>query len=115
MFNLQQFIANHVTHRSASMFVADIECNRATLQAEIEDKSVCVIGGAGSIGSSFIKAMLRFKPKRWWWWTLTRMDLLNWCAMCAALKGSTVPTSSAAIHSTLPTPSLSVFPRRKGL
>ena len=64
MFNLQQFIANHVTHRSASMFVADIECNRATLQAEIEDKSVCVIGGAGSIGSSFIKAMLRFKPKK---------------------------------------------------
>lgn len=64
MFNLQQFIANHVTHRSASMFVADIKCNRATLQAEIEDKSVCVIGGAGSIGSSFIKAMLRFKPKK---------------------------------------------------
>ena len=30
---------------------------------EIKDKKVCVIGGAGTIGSSFIKAMLRFKPK----------------------------------------------------
>lgn len=64
MFNLQQFIAHHVTHRAASMFEADIECNRATLQTEIEDKRVCVIGGAGSIGSSFIKAVLCFKPKK---------------------------------------------------
>lgn len=64
MFNLQQFIAHHVTHRAASMFEADIECNRTTLQTEIEDKRVCVIGGAGSIGSSFIKAVLCFKPKK---------------------------------------------------
>ena len=60
MFNLQQFIADHVICRPTSMFAADIEANKETLQAEIRNKSVCVIGGAGSIGSSFIKAVLPF-------------------------------------------------------
>lgn len=64
MFNLQQFIANHVICRPTSMFAADIEANKETLQAEIGNKSVCVIGGAGSIGSSFIKAVLPFKPSK---------------------------------------------------
>ena len=64
MFNLQQFIADHVICRPTSMFAADIEANKETLQAEIGNKSVCVIGGAGSIGSSFIKAVLPFKPSK---------------------------------------------------
>lgn len=62
MFNLDKFIADSVTHRPSSMFEADIQANAARLTQEIEGKSVCVIGGAGSIGSSFIKAVLRFKP-----------------------------------------------------
>ena len=63
MFNLDKFIADCVTFRSRSMFLEDIEANRKTLTQEIKDKKVCVIGGAGSIGSSFIKAVLRFEPK----------------------------------------------------
>ena len=63
MFNLDKFISEHVTFRPVSMFAADIEANAAKLTSEIEGKTVCVIGGAGSIGSSFIKAVLRFKPK----------------------------------------------------
>lgn len=62
MFNLQKFIADSVTYRPVSMFATDIEANKETLIAEIKDKKVCVIGGAGSIGSSFIKAVLRFEP-----------------------------------------------------
>ncbi len=46
------------------MFVSDIEANGDTLAREIGGNSVCVIGGAGSIGSSFIKAVLRFCPKK---------------------------------------------------
>ena len=46
------------------MFADDIEENKEKLKSEIEGKSVCVIGGAGSIGSSFIKAMLPFKPSK---------------------------------------------------
>jgi FlaA1/EpsC-like NDP-sugar epimerase len=63
MFNLDKFIADYVTKRPVSMFAADIEANKETLTKEIKDKKVCVIGGAGSIGSSFIKAILRFEPK----------------------------------------------------
>ena len=63
MFNLDKFISESVTFRPVSMFAADIEANRDTLTREIKDKTVCVIGGAGSIGSSFIKAVLRFEPK----------------------------------------------------
>ena len=63
MFNLDKFISDSVTKRPVSMFAADIEANKETLTKEIKDKKVCVIGGAGSIGSSFIKAVLRFEPK----------------------------------------------------
>lgn len=62
MFNLDQFISEHVTKRPVSMFKTDIDNNRDTLSKKIEGKSVLVIGGAGSIGSSFIKALLPFKP-----------------------------------------------------
>ena len=63
MFNIEKFISEYVTKRPVSMFAADIEANKETLTKEIKDKKVCVIGGAGSIGSSFIKAVLRFEPK----------------------------------------------------
>ena len=63
MFNLDKFIADSVTKRPVSMFAKDIEANKEELTREIKDKKVCVIGGAGSIGSSFIKAVLRFEPK----------------------------------------------------
>ena len=63
MFNLDKFIADSVTFRPVSMFAADIEANKEKLTEEIKGKKVCVIGGAGSIGSSFIKAVLRFEPK----------------------------------------------------
>ncbi len=63
MFNLDKFISDSITFRPVSLFAADIEANKETLTKEIKDKKVCVIGGAGSIGSSFIKAVLRFEPK----------------------------------------------------
>lgn len=62
MFNLNLFIGKYVTKRSQSMFLQDIEENREELTRKIKGKSVLVIGGAGSIGSSFIKAILPFKP-----------------------------------------------------
>jgi FlaA1/EpsC-like NDP-sugar epimerase len=62
MFNLDIFIAENITKRPISMFAPDIEANKEKLTEEIKGKKVCVIGGAGSIGSSFIKAVLRFEP-----------------------------------------------------
>lgn len=64
MFILDQFISDYVIKRNKSMFISDIEANKSQLNKEIEGKKICVIGGAGSIGSSFIKAILPFKPKQ---------------------------------------------------
>ena len=74
MFNLEKFIADSVTYRSESMFAKDIEANKEALTREIKGKKVCVIGGAGSIGSSFR------------------------CAMCVRRMGFTCRRSSAAIR-----------------
>ncbi|MBR1672725.1 MAG: polysaccharide biosynthesis protein [Fretibacterium sp.] len=62
MFDLDRFIAQYVTQRTQSLFLQDIEDNRAVLEERISGRSLLVIGGAGSIGSSFIRAMLPFRP-----------------------------------------------------
>ena len=64
MIDISRFISEYITGRQRSMFAGDIEANRGTLSREIGDSSVLVIGGAGSIGSSYIKALLRFKPRK---------------------------------------------------
>lgn len=64
MFNLSEFINKYVTKRPQSMFVEDIEAHKDELSTAINNKKVCVIGGAGSIGSSYIKAILKFKPAK---------------------------------------------------
>jgi FlaA1/EpsC-like NDP-sugar epimerase len=63
-FNLNQFVSEHITGRKNSLFAQDIETFHQPLRDAIAGKSVLVIGGAGSIGSSFIKALLPFKPAR---------------------------------------------------
>lgn len=70
MINLEKFISEHVTGRRESLFHPDLEAHAPDLRAAIEDKKVLVIGGAGSIGSSFIKALLPFRPAE-----LTVVDL----------------------------------------
>ncbi len=62
MFNVAHFIDNNITGRKQSMFLADIDGNRAELQKLVEGKKVLVIGGAGTIGSSYIRAILPFRP-----------------------------------------------------
>ena len=62
MFSLSDFINKYVTKRPMSMFLDDIDINKEALEKKIGGKSFLVIGGAGSIGSSFIKAVLPFKP-----------------------------------------------------
>ena len=62
MFNVAHFIAENITGRKGSMFLTDIDANWAELQRLVEGKKVLVIGGAGTIGSSYIRAILPFHP-----------------------------------------------------
>ena len=59
-FDLERFIREKVTRREQSLLAADFERYDADLHARIDGKRVLVIGGAGSIGSHYIKALLRF-------------------------------------------------------
>lgn len=61
-FNQDKFISQHITKRPESFFAKDIAENRTKLSEEIKGKSILVIGGAGTIGSSFVKAILPFRP-----------------------------------------------------
>lgn len=62
-FNRDQFIKDHITKRQSSLFEDDIANNRDNLKTQILGKRVLVIGGAGTIGSSYVKAILPFEPQ----------------------------------------------------
>ena len=61
-FNLPKFIKDHITYRPESLFLPDIKKHEAVLHEKIGGKKVLVIGGAGTIGSSYIRAILNFRP-----------------------------------------------------
>ena len=63
-FDLEKFIAEKVTKRNRSFFQNDIDKHATVLRNNVKGKSVLVIGGAGTIGASFIKSILRFMPQR---------------------------------------------------
>ena len=59
-FNLDNFISSFVIKRPQSLLSEDFLKYNAELNRRINNKSVLVIGGAGTIGSSYIKAILKF-------------------------------------------------------
>ncbi len=61
-FDVNLFIKERITLRSQSMFLPDLIRNQKQLEKEINGKKVLVIGGAGTIGSAFIKSILTFSP-----------------------------------------------------
>ena len=62
--NISEFIKKYITKRKISLFSNDIKKNSEKLKKEINGKSILVIGGAGTIGSSYIKAVLKFQPSK---------------------------------------------------
>ncbi len=64
LIDIPNFIRMYITKRLKSLFINDIENNKEILKDKINGKNVLVIGGAGTIGSSYIKAILKFKPSK---------------------------------------------------
>ena len=62
MFDLNAFIAEHITGRERSLLANDLEARTGELREQIRGRRVLVIGGAGTIGSSFIRALLPYHP-----------------------------------------------------
>ena len=64
IIDVPKFIKEYITKRPTSLFASDIEKYKSQLLEKIEGKNVLVIGGAGTIGSSYIKSILAFKPAK---------------------------------------------------
>lgn len=64
IFNIEQFVGTSVTGRSESLLKRDLLDRHESLSEAILGKSVLVIGGAGTIGSSFIRALVRYNPRK---------------------------------------------------
>jgi FlaA1/EpsC-like NDP-sugar epimerase len=64
LFNTEQFIGKNITGRAESLLKNDLAAFHDAIRKEINNKSVLVIGGAGTIGSSFVRALIRYEPKK---------------------------------------------------
>lgn len=64
IIDIPKFIKEYITKRPTSLFAPDIEKYKVQLSEKIKGKNVLVIGGAGTIGSSYIKAVLAFEPAK---------------------------------------------------
>lgn len=62
-FDIENFVRRYVTKRQTSLLAADFEKFANEMHARIDGKRMLVVGGAGTIGSNYVKAALRgFKP-----------------------------------------------------
>jgi len=59
--DINRFISEFITKRPESLLQQDFIRYRDQLEKQINNKNVLVIGGAGTIGSHYIKALLKFK------------------------------------------------------
>lgn len=91
MINVSKFISKNITKRDSSMFLADLEKNHDLLINEIKDKSVLVIGGAGTIGSSYIRALLKYEPSKLYVFDLNENGLTELTRDLRSTYGLKVP------------------------
>ena len=45
-------------------FDKDLQLSKSLLNSKINNSNILVIGGAGTIGSSYIKQILKYKPSK---------------------------------------------------
>jgi len=62
-FDIEKFVRKYMTGREESLLKADFEKFADEMHTQIDGKRMLVVGGAGTIGSNYVKAALRgFKP-----------------------------------------------------
>lgn len=59
-FDIERFVRTYMTKRPESLLAADFEKHAERMHAAIDGRRILVIGGAGTIGSNYVKAVLRF-------------------------------------------------------
>ena len=80
-----------VTQRSDSLFDVDMYANEALLRERINGSRIAIVGAAGSIGSSVVKTLLRFKPSALSLIDLDENDLVELVRDLRSTAGLTIP------------------------
>ena len=62
--NINKLLSSRVRNIKTNPFIADLEEQGEFLSSKINDKKMLIIGGAGTIGSSYIKQILKYKPSK---------------------------------------------------
>jgi FlaA1/EpsC-like NDP-sugar epimerase len=62
--NINKLLSNRVRNIKINPFIADLEEQGEFLNSKIKDTKILIIGGAGTIGSSYIKQILNYKPSK---------------------------------------------------
>jgi FlaA1/EpsC-like NDP-sugar epimerase len=62
--NISKLLSTRVRNIKLNPFLEDLTAQNFFLHSQINDKKILVIGGAGTIGSSYIKQILKYKPSK---------------------------------------------------
>ena len=62
--NIGKLLSTRVRNIKINPFLEDLTAQKNFLHSQINDKKILVIGGAGTIGSSYIKQILKYKPSK---------------------------------------------------
>ena len=61
---ISRLLSKRVRNIATNPFVVDLKNQNLFLSSKIKNKNILVIGGAGTIGSNYIKQILKFKPSK---------------------------------------------------
>ena len=62
--NISKLLSTRVRNIKINPFLEDLTVQKNFLHSQINDKKILIIGGAGTIGSSYIQQILKYKPSK---------------------------------------------------
>ena len=62
--NIYKILSNRVRNIKTNPFIIDLKKQSKFLSSHIKSKKILIIGGAGTIGSNYIKQILKYNPSK---------------------------------------------------
>lgn len=62
--DINKLLSKRIDYIKINPFIKDLKTQRIFLNSKIKENKILVIGGAGTIGASYIKQILQFKPSK---------------------------------------------------